>query len=185
MKSRFKEYAVGSLPLLITLMAVLFPLLSTTSQSAVVRFAAAAPPVVVSSTPLTVPPSHMSVVPDRRIVAQVSRSYNRFATTPTAPAIHASVLKVPVASVSGSGAEAFRQCVFMRESTDNYRSPGGGGYGIIDLTWQGHDASHPLSYAVQYGVTHAYLATPVEQDAAFWDLYRRDGVSPWRRYDGC
>ncbi len=97
---------------------------------------------------------------------QPSRSYNRYATV-------------------AFNLEAFRRCVMLHESTNNYYSVGGGMYGIIDSTWQGHDASHPVSYAAEYGVNHSWLAPPADQDAAFYDLFRRDGVGPWRRYDGC
>lgn len=68
----------------------------------------------------------------------------------------------------------FQACVKWRESGNNYRASSAGAYGILVSTWRG------LGRAGTAGT-----ATPAEQDAAFHQLYARDGVRPWRAYDGC
>lgn len=72
------------------------------------------------------------------------------------------------------GAEAFRQCVFLRESGNNYHVGFAGGYGILTATW------HSLGYSGQAGD-----ASPAQQDEAFWRLFAKYGTRPWQPYDGC
>jgi hypothetical protein len=60
----------------------------------------------------------------------------------------------------------------MRESTDGAGSSNL--YGILDSTW------HSLGLWGSAGA-----ASPAQQTAAFEELYARDGVQPWRPYDGC
>jgi len=75
--------------------------------------------------------------------------------------------------------QPFRLCVFARESTCNYGSVGGGGYGIIDPTWRAQ------GFATKFGVAHSWLASPAQQDQAFNELYAMLGTRPWAPYDGC
>jgi muramidase (phage lysozyme) len=78
----------------------------------------------------------------------------------------------------GAPSAAFTACVQFRESRNNYDSVGGGMYGIIDSTWR-------ANFASQYGVSHSWLASPEQQDAAFYALYDSEGPGPWSPYDGC
>lgn len=90
--------------------------------------------------------------------------------TPRAPRPKLSVRPVPTHQTDSS----FQACVKWRESGNNYRASSAGAYGILPSTWRGLGRSGT-----------AGSASPAEQDAAFWQLYARDGVRPWRPYDGC
>jgi len=85
------------------------------------------------------------------------------------PISHSRTSYVPVqAPASGS----FQACVMFRESTNGAGSSNL--YGILPSTW----SSLGLSGS-------PYTASRAQQDAAFQQLYAKDGTSPWSRYDGC
>jgi hypothetical protein len=60
----------------------------------------------------------------------------------------------------------------MRESGNGSGSPNI--YGFLPSTW---------ASLGRQGSPGA--ASRAEQDAAFWQLYARDGTAPWAPYDGC
>ena len=66
----------------------------------------------------------------------------------------------------------FANCVRWRESNDGAAS--GDIYGILPFVW-----------ASLGGQDSVYTASRAEQDYRAWLLYLRDGVGPWRPYDGC
>jgi LysM repeat protein len=93
-------------------------------------------------------------------------------------AVHAvSTYQAPVRSYSPpspsySPGGGFQSCVAWRESTDGAGSSNI--YGILNSTWS--SLGLPGS---------AYTASRAQQDAAFQELYARDGAAPWAPYDGC
>jgi hypothetical protein len=86
--------------------------------------------------------------------------------TPPAPVTHSA----PTQSYSAPG--SFQSCVEFRESTNGKGSSNL--YGILPSTW----ASLKLPGS-------PYTASPAEQNAAFQQLYAKDGTQPWAPYDGC
>ena len=85
------------------------------------------------------------------------------------PISHSRTSYVPVqAPASGS----FQACVMFRESTNGAGSSNL--YGILPSTW----SSLGLSGS-------PYTASRAQQDAAFQQLYAKDGTAPWAPYDGC
>jgi LysM repeat protein len=100
-------------------------------------------------------------------------------TTPApSQAVHAvSTYQAPVRSYSAPSASygasgSFQSCVAFRESTNGAGSSNI--YGILNSTWS--SLGLPGS---------AYTASRAQQDAAFQELYAKDGASPWAPYDGC
>jgi len=107
-----------------------------------------------------------------------------------APIVTVTVASSPVSSASPITAPApsgtvppssFTSCVISRESGGDptaYNSSSGasGLFGMLLSTW--------LSTGVGYS-GGAYTAPSSVQYSAFYILYARDGVSPWRPYDGC
>jgi LysM repeat protein len=78
----------------------------------------------------------------------------------------------PVVRQSYGASGSFQSCVATRESGNG--SGSSNIYGILNSTW----ASLGLSGS-------AYTASRGQQDAAFNELYARDGRQPWSPYDGC
>jgi LysM repeat protein len=89
--------------------------------------------------------------------------------TATAPASSATA---PAAS-GNSAPSSFQQCVAWRESSNTPTDPDGL-YGILPSTWAS------LGYSGSAG-----QASVAQQNAAFQQLYARDGTQPWAPYDGC
>lgn len=67
---------------------------------------------------------------------------------------------------------SFQSCVATRESGNG--SGSSNIYGILNSTWASLGRSGS-----------AWSASRAEQDAAFAQLYARDGTQPWAPYDGC
>jgi hypothetical protein len=67
---------------------------------------------------------------------------------------------------------SFQACVATRESGNG--SGSSNIYGILNSTWASLGRSGS-----------AWTASRSEQDAAFAQLYARDGTQPWAPYDGC
>ena len=88
-----------------------------------------------------------------------------------------STTQAPAQSSGGTSAtgasSSFQQCVAWRESSNIPTQPDGL-YGILPSTWAS------LGYSGTAG--HASVA---QQQAAFNQLYARDGAQPWAPYDGC
>jgi LysM repeat protein len=106
-------------------------------------------------------------VPDGQAAAVSPSPASASATEPaTAPSTAAT-------SSSGSAPSSFQQCVAWRESSDTATDPDGL-YGMLPSTWQS------LGYSGTAG-----QASVAQQNAAFQQLYARDGASPWAAYDGC
>jgi len=76
----------------------------------------------------------------------------------------------PVRSYGAPG--SFQACVATRESGNG--SGSSNIYGILNSTWASLGRSGS-----------AWTASRAEQDAAFAQLYARDGTQPWAPYDGC
>jgi hypothetical protein len=77
------------------------------------------------------------------------------------------------ASSSTSGTSSFEQCVAWRESSNTPTDPDGL-YGILPSTWAS------LGYSGTAG-----QASVAQQQAAFNQLYAKDGTQPWAPSDGC
>jgi hypothetical protein len=87
-------------------------------------------------------------------------------TTTTAPAYNP--------ATEGMGYPgSFQACVAWNESTDGTLSSDV--YGILPYIW-----NDVIGFSGS-----PYDASLVTQDSAFWILYDKDGVWPWRPYDGC
>jgi LysM repeat protein len=67
---------------------------------------------------------------------------------------------------------SFQSCVATRESGNG--SGSSNIYGILNSTWASLGRSGS-----------AWTASRAEQDAAFAQLYAKDGIQPWAPYDGC
>lgn len=78
------------------------------------------------------------------------------------------------ATASGGAPGSFQACVATRESGNNPHVGPAGLYGILPSTWQ--------SLGLPGTAGEASVA---QQNAAFQQLYARDGTSPWAAYDGC
>jgi len=70
---------------------------------------------------------------------------------------------------SGSGPDAIPDY-----TAENPNTSASGAYQIIDSTWAG-----------RYGVDHASDATPEQQEAAAFDLFRRHGTVDWAASASC
>lgn len=90
----------------------------------------------------------------------------------TAPTRSYTPPAAPVVSRSYGAPGSFQACVAFRESTNGAGSSNI--YGILNSTWS--SLGLPGS---------AYTASRAQQDAAFQELYARDGTAPWAPYDGC
>jgi nucleoid-associated protein YgaU len=85
------------------------------------------------------------------------------------------VQQAPAAPAAAAGAPgSFQACVATRESGNNPHVGPAGLYGILPSTWQ--------SLGLPGTAGEASVA---QQNAAFNQLYARDGASPWAQYDGC
>ena len=88
-----------------------------------------------------------------------------------------STTQAPASSGGGTSAtgasSSFQQCVAWRESSNIPTQPDGL-YGILPSTWAS------LGYSGTAG-----QASVAQQNAAFNQLYARDGAQPWAPYDGC
>ncbi len=88
-----------------------------------------------------------------------------------------STTQAPASSSGGTSAtgasSSFQQCVAWRESSNIPTQPDGL-YGILPSTWAS------LGYSGTAG-----QASVAQQNAAFNQLYARDGAQPWAPYDGC
>ena len=88
-----------------------------------------------------------------------------------------STAQAPASSSGGTSAtgasSSFQQCVAWRESSNIPTQPDGL-YGILPSTWAS------LGYSGTAG-----QASVAQQNAAFNQLYARDGAQPWAPYDGC
>lgn len=117
---------------------------------------------------VTIPPaSYVGSVPAPapHYTPPVTHTYTAPVRTYTPPA--------PQPVVSSYGAPgSFQSCVATRESGNG--SGSSNIYGILNSTWS--SLGLPGS---------AYTASRAQQDAAFQQLYARDGTQPWAPYDGC
>lgn len=135
-------------------------------------------PVTVVSTTVTVEPRTTEGAPPSTL-PQVTVTTTSVKPTPAPPSTPRTLARpapkvAPAPATGGSSGEAFRRCVLWRESGGDYHASSAGGYGILTSTWRG--LGRPGT---------AGAASPATQDAAFWQLYARDGVRPWRPYDHC
>lgn len=96
----------------------------------------------------------------------------RHQTTYTAPTrTYTPPVSRPVVRSYGAPG-SFQACVALRESGNG--SGSSNIYGILDSTWRSLGRSGS-----------AWSASRAEQDAAFAQLYAKDGTQPWAPYDGC
>jgi LysM repeat protein len=113
-------------------------------------------PVVIPQATVSTPPAHHYTAP--------TRTY----TPVQAPVVRRSY----VAPQSYGAPGSFQACVATRESGNG--SGSSNIYGILNSTWASLGRSGS-----------AWGASRAEQDAAFAQLYARDGRQPWAPYDGC
>jgi LysM repeat protein len=90
----------------------------------------------------------------------------------SAPVVTYTPRSAPVVSRSYGAPGSFQACVATRESGNG--SGSSNIYGILNSTWASLGRSGS-----------AWSASRAEQDAAFQQLYSRDGTQPWAPYDGC
>jgi LysM repeat protein len=123
------------------------------------------PPATYVAGPMSLPTVAPSYTPP-------VRSYSAPVVHYSAPVVRYTPRPAPVVSRSYGASGSFQSCVAFRESTNGAGSSNI--YGILNSTWASLGRSGS-----------AYTASRSEQDAAFAQLYARDGAQPWAPYDGC
>jgi LysM repeat protein len=121
---------------------------------------------------LTVPPAGYSGTVSLPTPAPAYTPPVTHTTHYTAPTRTYTPPPAPVVSRSYGAPGSFQACVATRESGNG--SGSSNIYGILNSTWASLGRSGS-----------AWTASRAEQDAAFAQLYARDGTQPWAPYDGC